>query len=333
MTCIDSLAGAINHFPGGLVLVSHDFRLIGQVAKEIWVCDNKSVGPWKVRSAARRRGGAGRGVARRGAARWRAALRCAAVELERALRRVRAHEVAGGELDLRHGGIRPGCAAELRLTVPLLLLLRRYPRRPAGSAPARKIPSPQSTATGRHPIVQEAPAQADGPLSARRAASQRRARRGPCRCRLWSGARAGRLRGLARGAAPLAPQGVARRAIAAATRDTPLARAICGSLCSASRRISGRGAGRPWQRGRASAAEGRRMPGTPPGPRLQGKPAHFELLRAQACRGPPPRLQGLVSPLQCSPRASTTSSAAVSAGVRRHDDAHPPSSGAILRVH
>lgn len=107
MTCIDSLAGAINHFPGGLVLVSHDFRLIGQVAKEIWVCDNKSVGPWKVRSAARRRGGAGRGVARRGAARWRAALRCAAVELERALRRVRAHEVAGGELDLRHGGIRP----------------------------------------------------------------------------------------------------------------------------------------------------------------------------------------------------------------------------------
>ncbi|KAG8468628.1 hypothetical protein KFE25_013711 [Diacronema lutheri] len=47
MSCIDSLADAINCFPGGLVLVSHDFRLIGQVAKEIWVCDNKNVGPWK----------------------------------------------------------------------------------------------------------------------------------------------------------------------------------------------------------------------------------------------------------------------------------------------
>jgi ATP-binding cassette subfamily F protein 2 len=40
MECIDSLAEAINNFPGGMVLVSHDFRLIGQVAKEIWVCDN-----------------------------------------------------------------------------------------------------------------------------------------------------------------------------------------------------------------------------------------------------------------------------------------------------
>jgi len=40
MECIDSLAEAINDFPGGLVLVSHDFRLIGQVAQEIWVCDH-----------------------------------------------------------------------------------------------------------------------------------------------------------------------------------------------------------------------------------------------------------------------------------------------------
>jgi ATP-binding cassette subfamily F protein 2 len=39
MECIDSLGDAINAFPGGMVLVSHDFRLIGQVAKEIWVCD------------------------------------------------------------------------------------------------------------------------------------------------------------------------------------------------------------------------------------------------------------------------------------------------------
>jgi len=44
--CIDSLADAINKFNGGLVLVSHDFRLISQVAKEIWVCDNKTVKKW-----------------------------------------------------------------------------------------------------------------------------------------------------------------------------------------------------------------------------------------------------------------------------------------------
>jgi ATP-binding cassette subfamily F protein 2 len=47
MQCIDALAQAINHFTGGVVLVSHDFRLIDQVAKEIWVCDNKTVAPWK----------------------------------------------------------------------------------------------------------------------------------------------------------------------------------------------------------------------------------------------------------------------------------------------
>lgn len=43
MECIDSLAQAINHFSGGMVLVSHDFRLINQVAKEIWVVDKKSM--------------------------------------------------------------------------------------------------------------------------------------------------------------------------------------------------------------------------------------------------------------------------------------------------
>jgi len=46
MQCIDALAGAINNFNGGLVLVSHDFRLIGQVAKEIWVCDKKTISKW-----------------------------------------------------------------------------------------------------------------------------------------------------------------------------------------------------------------------------------------------------------------------------------------------
>lgn len=46
MECIDSLAEAINAFGGGLVLVSHDFRLINQVAKEIWVCDHHAVTKW-----------------------------------------------------------------------------------------------------------------------------------------------------------------------------------------------------------------------------------------------------------------------------------------------
>jgi len=44
---IDSLAEAINLFNGGMVLVSHDFRLINQVAKEIWVCQGKHVTPFK----------------------------------------------------------------------------------------------------------------------------------------------------------------------------------------------------------------------------------------------------------------------------------------------
>jgi len=44
---IDALADAIKAFGGGMVLVSHDFRLINQVAKEIWVCENKSIIPWK----------------------------------------------------------------------------------------------------------------------------------------------------------------------------------------------------------------------------------------------------------------------------------------------
>ena len=43
MESIDALAQAVNDFEGGLVLVSHDMRLISQVAKEIWICDHKSV--------------------------------------------------------------------------------------------------------------------------------------------------------------------------------------------------------------------------------------------------------------------------------------------------
>jgi len=44
---IDALADAINEWDGGLLLVSHDFRLISQVADDIWVCNNGRVTPWK----------------------------------------------------------------------------------------------------------------------------------------------------------------------------------------------------------------------------------------------------------------------------------------------
>lgn len=44
---IDSLAEALNEWDGGLVLVSHDFRLINQVAKEIWVCEKQAVTRWE----------------------------------------------------------------------------------------------------------------------------------------------------------------------------------------------------------------------------------------------------------------------------------------------
>jgi ATP-binding cassette subfamily F protein 2 len=44
---IDALAEAINNFNGGMVLVSHDFRLINQVAQEIWICEHQKVSPWK----------------------------------------------------------------------------------------------------------------------------------------------------------------------------------------------------------------------------------------------------------------------------------------------
>lgn len=43
MNAIDSLARAINDFKGGCILVSHDMRLISQVAKELWICDHKKV--------------------------------------------------------------------------------------------------------------------------------------------------------------------------------------------------------------------------------------------------------------------------------------------------
>lgn len=46
METIDALADAINDFEGGMVLVSHDFRLISQVAEEIWVCEKQTISKW-----------------------------------------------------------------------------------------------------------------------------------------------------------------------------------------------------------------------------------------------------------------------------------------------
>ncbi|KAL0262091.1 ABC transporter ATP-binding protein arb1 [Diplodia seriata] len=43
---IDSLADAINAFSGGVVVVSHDFRLLDKIAKDIMVCENKTVHRW-----------------------------------------------------------------------------------------------------------------------------------------------------------------------------------------------------------------------------------------------------------------------------------------------
>merc|ERR1739844_784940 len=46
METIDALAIAINNFEEGLVLVSHDFRLINQVAEKIWICEHEKVTEW-----------------------------------------------------------------------------------------------------------------------------------------------------------------------------------------------------------------------------------------------------------------------------------------------
>ncbi|EAA29453.1 putative iron inhibited ABC transporter 2 [Neurospora crassa] len=44
---IDSLADAINAFTGGVIVVSHDFRLLDKIAKQILVCENKTIKQWE----------------------------------------------------------------------------------------------------------------------------------------------------------------------------------------------------------------------------------------------------------------------------------------------
>jgi ATP-binding cassette subfamily F protein 2 len=43
MESIDALARAIKEFEGGVVIVSHDFRLISQVAEELWEVADRSI--------------------------------------------------------------------------------------------------------------------------------------------------------------------------------------------------------------------------------------------------------------------------------------------------
>jgi ATP-binding cassette subfamily F protein 2 len=47
MESIDALAEAINEWSGGIVLVSHDFRLISQVAEQILLCEGGKISPWE----------------------------------------------------------------------------------------------------------------------------------------------------------------------------------------------------------------------------------------------------------------------------------------------
>ena len=43
MGSIDALARAIKEFTGGVVIVSHDFRLISQVAQQLWEVKDKKI--------------------------------------------------------------------------------------------------------------------------------------------------------------------------------------------------------------------------------------------------------------------------------------------------
>ena len=43
MDSIDALARCLNKFQGGVLMISHDMRLISQCAQEIYICDHKKI--------------------------------------------------------------------------------------------------------------------------------------------------------------------------------------------------------------------------------------------------------------------------------------------------
>jgi len=47
MESIDALAKCLQNFKGGVVCISHDMRLVSQVAEEIYICDNKKIEKYK----------------------------------------------------------------------------------------------------------------------------------------------------------------------------------------------------------------------------------------------------------------------------------------------
>lgn len=47
MESIDSLATCLNNFKGGVVMISHDMRLISQCAQQIYICDEKKITLYK----------------------------------------------------------------------------------------------------------------------------------------------------------------------------------------------------------------------------------------------------------------------------------------------
>lgn len=47
MESIDALARCLKKFKGGVVMISHDMRLISQCAEQIYVCDHKKVTLYK----------------------------------------------------------------------------------------------------------------------------------------------------------------------------------------------------------------------------------------------------------------------------------------------
>lgn len=43
MESIDALAACLKKFKGGVIMISHDMRLISQCAEEIYICDEKKI--------------------------------------------------------------------------------------------------------------------------------------------------------------------------------------------------------------------------------------------------------------------------------------------------